>query len=104
MLDVETKRKIRELAVPGMVDILDLMETDAAYASLSFDERMKIVIDHTYSQKMNDDIVRLIKNAKFRLPDADIVNIDYEGRPLNRALITELGRGYGHFFGLHQPF
>ena len=91
MIDLETKRKIRELAIPGMVDALDLVAQDPSYAKLSFDEKIKVVVDYSYQEKKNDQVARLIRNAHLRLPQADISNIDYEGRPLNRELVSELG-------------
>lgn len=91
MLDPETKRKIRELGLPAMIEAVEMTEADSLYAGLTFDERMKIIVDHTYQSVTTAKIERLKKNAHFRLPQADISDIDYDGRPLKRELILELG-------------
>ena len=36
-------------------------------------------------------MARLIRNAHFRLPQVDISDIDYDGRPISRDLVNELG-------------
>ena len=91
MLDPDTKRKIREMGVPGMVDAIDMLAADTSYIDLSFDEKMKVVVDYAYQQRCNEHVTRLIRNAHFRLPQADISSIDYDGRPLDRDMVHELG-------------
>ena len=90
MLDPETKRKIRELKVPGMIEAVEMMDSDPAFASLPFEERLRVVVDYSYQEMENARVTRLLRNAHLRLPQADITNIDYDGRPLDRTLITEL--------------
>lgn len=91
MLDPETKRKAREIGAPGLLDIVEDIGSDPSYAALSFDEKMTIVIDHVHDEVQRKKVASLIKSAKLRLPQADISNIDYEGRPLKRSVINELG-------------
>lgn len=91
MLDPETRRKARELGVPGLLDAIDMVEGDASYADLAFADKAKVVIDYAYQEKHNLTVSRLLKCAKLRFPQADISNIIYEGRPLKRELINELG-------------
>lgn len=91
MIDPETRRKLRELNIPGILDVLEMMDNDSSYASLSFDDRVKIIADYSYQEMTNAKVASLLKAAKLRLPQADISNIDYEGRPLDRNLINELG-------------
>ena len=90
MLDPETKRKIRELRIPGMIESVEMLDADPAFATLSFDERLRIVVDHCHQEMENSQVSRLLRNAHLRLPQADVTNIDYDGRPLDRALIAEL--------------
>lgn len=91
MLDSETKRKARELEVPGLLDAIDIVETDPSYIDLAFKDKMKIIIDYAYQESQNKLISWLIKNAHLRFPQADISNIVYDDRPLRRDLINELG-------------
>ena len=90
MLDPETKRKIRELRIPGMIEAVEMLDADPAFVALSFDDRLRIVIDHCHQEMENAQVARLLRNARLRLPQADVTNIDYDGRPLDCALIAEL--------------
>lgn len=91
MLDPEAKRKARELGIPGFLDAVELVGSDPSYAGLAFDGKMKVVIDYSYQEKLNAQVARLIRNAHFRFPQADISDIDYDGRPISRDLVNELG-------------
>jgi DNA replication protein DnaC len=90
VINPETKRKARELNWHGFDDIADQIDNDASFAGLSFDEKMTLVVDHIYSENTRRKIDSLIKSCKLRIPNADIVNIDYDGRPLSKNLINEL--------------
>lgn len=46
MLDPETKRKARELGIPGFVEVLDIIESDPSYTELPFKDKMKVIIDY----------------------------------------------------------
>ena len=91
MLDPETRRKVRELKVPGLLDAIDMVGTDDSYAALSFEDKVKVLVDYAYQEATNAKVERLIRQAHLRLPQADISNIDYEGRPISRDLVLELG-------------
>lgn len=91
MLDPETRRKARELKVPGLLDAIDMVGADDSYAQLSFEDKVKVIVDYSYQEAMNSKVERLIRQAHLRLPQADISDIDYEGRPISRDLVLELG-------------
>ncbi|MBP8641020.1 MAG: ATP-binding protein [Oscillospiraceae bacterium] len=91
MINEETRRKLREMSLEDMIKILDIQDTDIAYSSLPFDERIKIAVDYTYQEKYNDKVKRLIKQAKFRIPNADINDVYYPERKLDKPLLLELG-------------
>lgn len=91
MIDVETKRKARELKVPGLTEALEVVANDPSYIGISNEECLKLVIDHVYQAWNHKQIVNLINRAHLRLPEADISNIDYEGRPIDRDLVLWLG-------------
>ena len=90
MLNDETKRKIRELNIGEIITALEFQEKEPEMMSLSFDERLQRVIDYLYQEKYNSKIQRLIRIARFRLPQADIHSIHYDGRAINREMINEL--------------
>lgn len=90
MINDETKRKLRELNMSELVSGLELQQTEPAIVSLSFDERIQRVVDYVYQSKYNSKIQRLIKSARLRFPQADIHGLYYDGRHLDKNLLTEL--------------
>lgn len=90
MIDEETKRKLRELNLEPVIDILKVQEHDPGTLLEPFDERMKAVTDHLYQTKNNAKIQRLEKRARFRFPHADYTSIVYDERELDRNRIQSL--------------
>lgn len=91
MLDLETKRKLREMGMSEMIDIMECLDKDASYANLNFDERMKVIVDYTAQEKENASIKRLLGRAHLRIKHADISNVIYEARSLSRDTVNTLG-------------
>lgn len=91
MINDETIRKLRELKLPEIVEILQRQEYDVTYTSMPFDERMQYITDYTYQMKQDGRLKRLIKSARFRYPNAEINSVHYEKRGLNKKLLFELG-------------
>ena len=61
------------------------------YGSMSFHERLMLLVDAEYDSRHNNNIKRLIKNAKFSDSSAFLGNIDYlPDRHLNRDLLESL--------------
>lgn len=91
MISNETIRKASEI---GMIDVLDavkLVETNPANITLSFDNKMEMVVDLVYQQRYNEAVKRLKKSAKLRYVDADIRDIHYtQTRGINPDLISSL--------------
>jgi DNA replication protein DnaC len=90
MISDETYRKLREMNMSEMVDALKDGENLNTFVNLTFDESMKIIIDQAYSTKSTNKINRLIKNAKFRYKDADLREIIYEDRDIERQIVLEV--------------
>ena len=91
MLNDETKRKLRLMNLSEFIEELEIQQQDPQTLALPFDDRLQLLIDSVYQRKYNDKVRQLIKNAKFRLPKADIHDILYiDKRPLNRGIIAEL--------------
>jgi DNA replication protein DnaC len=55
-----------------------------------FDERFQRIVDYLYQEKYNSRIQRLIKLSKFRLPKAEVNDIYYNGRGIDRNAVQEL--------------
>lgn len=90
MINDETRRKLRELNLVELITVLDIQSHDTSYISLSFDERMQRMVDYLYQEKYNSKVQRLIKLSKFRLPKAEINDIHYIERGIDRQMIMEL--------------
>jgi DNA replication protein DnaC len=90
MINDETRRKLRELNLSETIDVIDDMERDVSYISLSFDERIQRLVDYLYQEKFNGKVQRLIRLSKFRIARADIHDFLYLDRGIDRQVIQEL--------------
>lgn len=91
MLNSETIRRLSELNLVGMIDAYQNQQSDTTFNSLSFDERLELIIDHEYSRRQSNKLKRLIKSAKFIEPTACIEDVEYyPDRNLDKHLITQL--------------
>ena len=91
MIDNETVRKASEIGIIDVVDAIKLIETNPAYITLTFDEKINMVIDFVYQQRYNETVRRLKKSAKLRYVDADLRDIHYtDNRSITHQLISSL--------------
>ena len=90
MIHDETKRKLRELNLSELVAAIEMQQADINCATQPFDERMQRLVDYLYQEKYNDKVKRLIRMSKFRFPKADINDLYYSGRGIDRTVIQEL--------------
>ena len=91
MLNDETRRKLRVLNIGEFIEELEIQQQDPQTLALPFDDRFQLLTDSVYQRKYNEKVRRLIKNAKFRLPKADIHDILYIDKlPLSRGIIADL--------------
>jgi hypothetical protein len=90
-LDGETKRKLREMNASELLEAIDTQD-ETLSISLSFEERVRLVVDDAYSTFMHSKVAGLIRRAGLRYPNADLRRIDLlDERGLNRPLLTQLG-------------
>lgn len=90
-LDGETKRKLREMNAGELLEAIDTQD-ETLSISLSFDERVRLVVDDAYSTFTHSKVAGLIRRAGLRYPNADLRRIDLlDERGLNRPLLTQLG-------------
>lgn len=92
MMNNDTNRKLRLLGIGEFIDAIKVQEDDPLYMDMPFEERFQQLVDTVYQDKYNARVTKLIKSAKFRLPQADIHSVFYhEKRPVDRRVINELG-------------
>lgn len=92
MLSDETRRKLRQMNIGEYIEAIELQEQDPQTMALPFEQRFQQLTDSVYQQKYDTKVRKLIKSAKFRLPQADIHDVFYhEKRPVDRNGINELG-------------
>ena len=90
-LDSETKRKLREMGVPALVDALDIQD-DALTIGLVFEERIKLAVDDAHAAFTHSKVEGLIRRAGLRYPNADLRRVDMlEQRGLDGGVIAQLG-------------
>jgi DNA replication protein DnaC len=88
----ETIRKLKAMRLPAFAEAYQKqLENENQYLNLSFHERMMLMVDAEFDSRHNNNIKRLIKNAKFANSSAFLGNIDYlPDRHLNRGLLESL--------------
>lgn len=90
MINDETKRKLRELNLNEVITVLELQQSDISSVTLPFDERIQRLVDYLYQEKYNSKIQRLMKMSKFRIPKAEVHDVYYTARGIDRTIVQEL--------------
>lgn len=88
----ETIAKLKAMRLPAFSEAYQKQaENEIEYQSLSFHERLALIVDAEYDSRHNNNIKRLIKNARFANSSAFLGNIEYlPDRHLNRELLESL--------------
>lgn len=88
----ETIAKLKAMRLPAFSEAYQKqVENEIEYQSLSFHERLTLLVDVEYDSRHNNNIKRLIKNARFANSSAFLGNIEYlPDRHLNRDLLESL--------------
>lgn len=90
MLDNQTLDKLREMRLTGMLEAYVAQCQQPDIASLSFEERFGLLVDHEATYRKNRRLARLLGEAKLRL-EACVEDIRYHGgRGLERGLMQTL--------------
>lgn len=93
ILNEETRRKLRELNLNEVIEAVDLQSQNIDYTHMSFDDRMKLIVDYVYQEKYNHKVKRLVKGAKFRVSNAAVTDIYYPERGLDKNGLLNLSTG-----------
>ena len=91
MLNEQTITQLRSLRLDGMVHAIVDDATTRSAATLSFEERLAMLIQREIDWRDAKRVARLLKAAKLKDSSACIEDIDWRAsRSLNRGLVTEL--------------
>lgn len=92
MINLETVKALRALHLPGMARELESqLEDPQNCKSLSFEERLGMMVDAKTLSRRTNTVKRRIKEARVSEPTASIEEIEYhEDRHLDKGLITKL--------------
>lgn len=87
----DTVRKLSAIGIEKLSDYVNELEASPEAVNLHFKDKIEMLIDRLYQNKINDTIKRLKAGAKLSEPNASIQSIVYdEGRKLNRSSVLEL--------------
>jgi len=85
-----TIERLREFKLTGFIDAIRQQQESIHYASLSFEDRFKLIVDYEYTRRSNLKATRLLKHA--RIPSGvSLDDVDFNAtRGLKRELLLEL--------------
>ena len=91
MTNQSTIDKLIEMRLTTMADAFRNQLDDPKFKEVPFEDRLGMLVDIEYSNRKNNRQKRLIRNAGFDQPEANIMDINYtSGRKLNKDLINRL--------------
>ncbi|MGM0122793.1 hypothetical protein IGI37_002892 [Enterococcus sp. AZ194] len=95
MMNEDTKRKLHEMRLNGMVEAIESQQLDnKSYNDMPFNDRLNLIVDAEYARQKSARLDRLIKSANFHNRQAAIEDIEYyPDRQLDKELILKLRMG-----------
>ncbi len=91
MLNEPTIEKLKALRLDAMASAWTDQQKDAGASKLAFDERFGLLVDAESLSRENRRLTRLLKDAKLRITQACVEDIDYAPkRDLDKAVIRQL--------------
>ncbi len=91
MLNEPTLERLRELRLGAFAEAWHEQQKNPEIASLTFDERLGMLVDAEWLDRWNKRLARNLREAKLRLHDACVEEIDYAAnRKLDKAVIRGL--------------
>ena len=76
MLMEQTLNTLKALRLPGMATAFEEQQTNAAVASLPFDDRFSLLVDREQTWRENRRLTRLLREAKLKSSQACVEDID----------------------------
>lgn len=89
-MKVELKSKLRKLELSDFVDAIEEQENNMTYFDKSFDERIEDLAEYIADLRYNRLVKKLIANACFRFPDAEIATLNFEARKIAKEPILNI--------------
>ena len=91
MLNEPTFERLRHLRLDAMARAWEQQQSDAQLGQLTFEERFGLLVDAEYLARENSRLARLMREARLKISQACIENIDYAPkRDLDKATIRQL--------------
>jgi len=91
MINETTINKMCDMRLTAMAEAMRHQLSDSSLGSLSFEERVGLLIDAEWTSRKNNRLKKLIKSAGFDQTHAAIAGIDYRAsRKLDQAQILRL--------------
>ena len=87
----ELKMKLRKLELSDFVEAIEEQENEISYVDKSFDERIEDLAEYIANLRYNKLVRKLITNACFRFPEADLSTLNFDARKINKDAIITLG-------------
>lgn len=92
MLNEPTMQKLQALKLPAAAAEWERQQKDPDLATLSFDERLALLVDAEWLHRQNKRTERNLREAKLRLANASLEDLDYASqRELDKSLMRQLG-------------
>ncbi len=90
MLNQQTLSKLRSMRLGAMAEAFEAQMRQPNLVSLSFEDRLGLLVDHEWSSRQDRKLQRLLSEAKLRLP-ACMEDVDYsQARGLDQPLLRSL--------------
>lgn len=94
MLTTPTLDRLKGLRLDTFAAAWQAQQQDPAATALGFDERLALLVDAEYLARENKRVQTALKEAKLRLSQACVEDIDYAARrELDKALVRQLATG-----------
>lgn len=91
MINQTTITKLIEMRLTAMADSYLNQLQDSTFDTLSFEERLGLIVDIEWARRKNNQLTKLIRKADFQQNDACIESIEYHSdRKLDKAQIARL--------------
>jgi DNA replication protein DnaC len=91
MLNEPTTEKMKELRLAGMLEAWQRQQQDPKLSSLSFDERLGLLIDAEHDIRHNRKLERLLKEAELRISNASLEDVRASPvRGLDKPMLRQL--------------
>ena len=91
MLTQPTLEKLRAMRLEGMADGWLAQQKDTDATKLAFDERFALLVDAEWMHRENRRLSRALKEAKLKLAEACVEDIDYSARrEIDKSVVRQL--------------